>query len=173
SAPVVAVPRRHISPKYERVTEVITAPVLLVNCAPYWIGVTVPLPTLPSARSVAEVAPKLYPPPALLEPVPTTYCPSAAAPVPVSTRYHPSGNEVAGEVLLLRLSNCSVIPAGEAIDTEPLPVDPLPQTGTDEAHTSNRIVRKRDVPDRVTSLLLAFEWSQVELATEPTNEPAH
>ncbi len=49
-----------------------TEPVLFVNCAPYWTGVTVPLPRLPSARSVAEAAPKLYAPPALLDPVPTT-----------------------------------------------------------------------------------------------------
>src|SRR5262245_60531364 len=120
------------------------------------MGVTVPLPTLPSARSVADVAPKLYAPPALLEPVPTTYCPSAAAPVPVSVKYQPAGSELDGDVLLLRVSKCSAIPVGDAIDTDPLPVDPVPQTGTDETQTSNRIVKRREVPDRVTSLLLAL-----------------
>lgn len=83
-----------------------------------------PLPTLPSARSVEEAAPKLYAPPALLDPVPTTYCPSAAGPVPVSVRYQPGGRAKEGEVLLLSVLKVSEIPTGEVIETAPLPDDP-------------------------------------------------
>ena len=97
-------------------SDVITDPVLLANFAPYWIGVTVPLPTLPIARSSAEAAPKLYAPPALLDPVPTTDRPSAAAPVPDSARYQPAGRMPEGEVLLLNVLKFSETPVGDVIE---------------------------------------------------------
>src|SRR5438552_3621573 len=91
------------------------------------MGVTVPLPRLPRARSTAAEAPKLYAPPPLLEPVPTTYRPSAAAPVPSSVRYQPAGRTADGEVLLLSALKSSETPAGEGIETDPLPEVPAAQ----------------------------------------------
>src|SRR6266403_5746132 len=91
------------------------------------MGVTVPLPKLPSARSVAAAAPKLYAPPALLDPVPTTYWPSAAAPVLSSVRYQPVGRTAEGDVLLLSVLKSWDAPAGGSIATDPLPEEPTAQ----------------------------------------------
>src|SRR5262245_19333755 len=52
-------PRRHISPSNAIASAVIGPDPLLVSFAPYTMDVTEPLPRLPSARSVADAAPKL------------------------------------------------------------------------------------------------------------------
>ena len=66
----LAAPSRHSSPVYATSSDVIVAPVLFVNAAPK-VGLSVPLSSPPSARSVEPVAPKLYVLPPVPEPVPT------------------------------------------------------------------------------------------------------
>src|SRR6187402_94173 len=94
------------------------------------MGVTVPLPRLPSARSAEAAAPKLYAPPPLLVPEPTTYEPSAAVPVPSSVRYQPVGSEFDGDVELLSVFRFSETVLVGEIEIEPLPEDPAANRAT-------------------------------------------
>jgi hypothetical protein len=68
----------------------IVSPVSFVNEAPI-VGVSVPLSSVPKARSVDPVEPKLYVSPALLLPVPAVYLPSLLALEPDSASAQPAG----------------------------------------------------------------------------------
>jgi hypothetical protein len=86
----------------------------------------------------------------LLEPVPTTYCPSAAAPVPVSLRYQPFGRSDDGDVTGLRLSRCSTNPAAEVIEIDPEPDEPAARNPTANVAATNDTVKRRRVRLKVT-----------------------